>query len=67
MMSMRTVVLGGGLTEAIGKPWVDRVEASMRARIFPPAIAAKATVRLTKLREEAGVLGAAMLAWDALG
>jgi hypothetical protein len=46
---------------------VDRVEASMRARIFPPAIAAKAAVRLTKLREEAGVLGAAMLAWDALG
>lgn len=67
MMSMRTVVLGGGLTEAIGKPWVDRVEASMRARIFPQAIASKATVRLTKLREEAGVLGAAMLAWDALG
>ena len=67
MMSMRTVVLGGGVTEAIGKPWVDRVETAMRARIFPQAIAAKATVRLTKLRDEAGVLGAAMLAWDALG
>ncbi|MBU3684082.1 MAG: ROK family protein [Phycisphaerales bacterium] len=67
MMSMRTVVLGGGLTEAIGKPWVDRVESAMRARIFPQAIAGKASVRLTKLRDEAGVLGAAMLAWDALG
>jgi glucokinase len=64
MMSMRTVVLGGGLTEAIGKPWVERVEAAARARVFPQAIAPRIAVRMTKLREEAGVLGAAMLAWN---
>ena len=64
MMSMRTVVLGGGLTEAIGQPWVERVESAARARVFPQAIAPRIAVRMTKLREEAGVLGAAMLAWN---
>jgi predicted NBD/HSP70 family sugar kinase len=53
MMSMRTVVLGGGLTEAIGKPWVERVEAAARARVFPQAIAPRIAVRMTKLRGDA--------------
>jgi predicted NBD/HSP70 family sugar kinase len=67
MMSMRTVVLGGGFTEALGKPWVDRVEAAARAHVFPQAIAPRLSVRMTKLKDEAGVLGAAMLAWQSAG
>ncbi|NBP51671.1 MAG: ROK family protein, partial [Actinobacteria bacterium] len=55
MMSMRTVVLGGGVTEAIGKPWVERVEASARRAVFPAAIAPKISVRMTKLKDDAGV------------
>jgi glucokinase len=66
MMSMRTVVLGGGVTEAIGKPWVERVEAAARRDVFPSAIAPKVSVRMTKLKDDAGVLGAAMLAWDGM-
>jgi glucokinase len=67
MMSMRTIVLGGGFTEALGKPWVDRVEAAARAHVFPQAIAPRLSVRMTKLKDEAGVLGAAMLAWQSAG
>jgi predicted NBD/HSP70 family sugar kinase len=67
MMSMRTVVLGGGVTEALGKPYIERVEASVRRHVFPSALAPKVSIRMTKLKDEAGVLGAAMLAWDALG
>jgi glucokinase len=67
MASMRTVILGGGITEALGKPYADRVEDSIRRHVFPSAIAPKVSVRVTKLKDDAGVLGAAMLAWDALG
>lgn len=67
MMSMRTVVLGGGVTEALGKPYLDRVEAAVKAAVFPAALAPKVSLRMTKLKDEAGVLGAAMLAWDAEG
>lgn len=67
MMSMRAVVLGGGVTEALGKPYLERVEASARRHVFPAALAPKLAVRMTKLKDEAGVLGAAMLAWESLG
>ena len=67
MMSMRTVVLGGGVTEALGKPYLERVEAAVKASVFPTALAPKVSLRMTKLKDEAGVLGAAMLAWDAEG
>jgi glucokinase len=67
MMSMRTVVLGGGVTEALGKPYIARIEESVKRHVFPSALAPKVDLRMTKLADEAGVLGAAMLAWDALG
>ena len=67
MMSMRTVVLGGGVSEALGKPYLERVEESVRRHVFPSALAPKVNLRLTKLKDDAGVLGAAMLAWQALG
>jgi hypothetical protein len=35
--------------------------------VFPQAIAPKLAVRMTKLKDEAGVLGAAMLAWRSVG
>jgi glucokinase len=63
LMSVRTVVMGGGVTEALGKPYVQRVEEAVRRNVFPAAIASKVDVRMTRLKDEAGVLGAAMLAW----
>ena len=63
----RVVVLGGGVSEALGKPYLERVEESVRRHVFPSALAPKVNLRLTKLKDDAGVLGAAMLAWQALG
>lgn len=65
MMSMRTVVLGGGVTEALGKPYTDRVLEAVRRQVFPSSLAQKVSLRTTKLKDDAGVLGAAMLAWQA--
>lgn len=66
LLSIRTVVLGGGVTEALGKPYLERVAAAAAARVFPGAIGPKVDVRMTALKDEAGVLGAAMLAWNAV-
>ncbi len=63
LMSVRTIVLGGGVTEALGKAYVQAVEQATRRMVFPSAIASKLEVRTTKLKDQAGVLGAAMLAW----
>ncbi len=63
VLSVRTVVLGGGVTEAFGKPYVARVEESIKRNVFPSALAPRLSVRMTKLKDSAGVLGAAMLAW----
>ncbi len=52
-----------GVTEAFGKPYVARVEESIKRNVFPSALAPRLSVRMTKLKDSAGVLGAAMLAW----
>lgn len=66
-LSVRTVVLGGGVTEALGKTYVQRVAESVARNVFPAAIAPKVDVRVTALKDEAGILGAAMLAWSSAG
>ncbi len=66
LLSLQRVVLGGGLTEAMGQGWVDRVAARARKVAFPDS--AKALeVFATMLEDDAGVLGAAMLAAQRLG
>src|SRR5690606_33742544 len=35
LLSLPRIVMGGGLTEAIGQPFVDRVAESMRQHVFP--------------------------------
>jgi glucokinase len=63
VLSLPTVVLGGGLTEAIGEPWVKLVRRNVRELTFPER--AKAVdVLSSKLDDDAGLLGAAMLARD---
>jgi glucokinase len=64
LLSMPVILLGGGLTEAMGEKYVRRVEAATRANVFPPAIAEKVEVRATQLGPDAGLIGAGMLAWD---
>lgn len=55
------VVVGGGVTEAIGQPYVDGVAAAIRANTFPIAHENLQIVRAA-LGDDAGVLGAACMA-----
>jgi glucokinase len=55
------VIIGGGVTEALGEPYVDLVRASIRERALTDP---GGTVRITRaaLGDDAGMLGAALLA-----
>lgn len=61
LLSLERVVVGGGLTEAIGKPFVDRVHKAAKELVFPEACR-KFDIVASKLEDNAGVFGAAMLA-----
>lgn len=63
LLSLPHVVLGGGFTEALGEPWVKAVRASVRAHAFPAEVK-RVEVLGTTLRDEAGIIGAALLARD---
>lgn len=66
LLSLERVVLGGGLTEALGDPWVDLVKKQVRKVAFPD-LCKKVDVVGSKLMDHAGVFGAAMIAMDRLG
>jgi glucokinase len=66
LLSLPRVVLGGGLTEALGPVFVERVEQVVREVAFPDACKKVAVVEST-LEDAAGVLGAAMIAMDRAG
>ncbi len=66
LLALPRVVLGGGLTEALGEPFVDRVKKATRRFVFPDRCRAVKVVE-TKLKDDAGVLGAALLAMDKTG
>lgn len=61
VLSLPTVILGGGVTEALGKPWLHRVRESMEQNVFPSSLQ-KCQVLKSELGDDAGLLGAAMLA-----
>jgi glucokinase len=66
LLSLPHVVLGGGFTEALGEPWVRSVRMATRARVFPPELR-RVEVVGTRLKDQAGIIGAALLARDAAG
>lgn len=66
LLSLETIVLGGGVTEALGKPWVERVAKWVRKVSFPDK-AKEVDVVATRLADDAGVVGAAMLAAERSG
>ncbi|MBK7406493.1 MAG: ROK family protein [Phycisphaerales bacterium] len=66
LLSLERVVLGGGLTEAIGEPFVKGVREATRAVAFPD-VCKKVEVVASELLDNAGLLGAAMIAVDRLG
>lgn len=61
MLSIPLVVLGGGLTESLGQRFVDLVQKSLRLHAFP-AMCREARVVASILEDDAGVVGAAMIA-----
>lgn len=61
LLSLERVVLGGGLTEAMGKAFVKRVGQSVRRHSFP-ARCREVDVVGSALEDNAGVFGAALLA-----
>ncbi len=61
LFSLDRVVIGGGLTEALGKPFVTRVRRHFRACVFPARCRACRVVE-SRLGDDAGIVGAALLA-----
>lgn len=61
LLSLDTVVIGGGVTEALGKPFMARIRKSFRKFVFPRRCA-DAQLLMTELKDDAGVFGAALLA-----
>lgn len=66
LLGLQRVVIGGGLTEAMGETLVALVRESVRTHAFPE-IVKRVEVLGTKLQADAGVVGAAMLAGERLG
>lgn len=66
LLSLERVVLGGGLTEAIGEPFVKIVRDSTQDIAFP-TVCKGVEVVASELKDNAGLLGAAMIAMDRLG
>jgi glucokinase len=61
LLSLPRVVLGGGLTEAIGKPFVSEVKKSFKEHVFPDRCR-QCEIVASELEDDAGLLGAALLA-----
>lgn len=65
VMSLPCVVVGGGLTEALDKRWVEWITESFEKHVFPPELR-QCKVLVSKLGDNAGVVGAALLARERL-
>lgn len=61
LLSLDAIVLGGGLVEALGDRFVHLVRSRFDEVVFPQQLR-QCTIVPTQLRENAGLLGAAMLA-----
>ncbi|MBL8745645.1 MAG: ROK family protein [Phycisphaerae bacterium] len=61
LLSLPMIILGGGFAEAFGQPFADRVAHAMKPHVFPKALHSCRVVT-TRLADDAGLLGAALLA-----
>ncbi len=66
MLSLPCVVVGGGATEALGKPWMKQIRASFEKHVFPEALR-ETEIVASELEDNAGPIGAALLAAERLG
>ena len=65
LLSLDLVVLGGGLVDAIGKPYVDMVRDAVHREVFPHSLR-EIRVEASVLGDDAGLVGAAMLAFEGI-
>jgi glucokinase len=65
LLSLERIILGGGLTEALGQPYVRIVRDSLRKSVFP-SVLRKVDVVATELADDAGPMGAALIAMERL-
>jgi glucokinase len=63
LLSLPCVVMGGGVTEALGKPWMQWVRESFEMNVYPSHLKECKIVQ-SKFGDDAGLLGAAFLARD---
>lgn len=63
MMSLPAVVIGGGLTEALGRTWVEFVQKGFLDAVFPSELR-DVPVVAGVLDDDAGLVGAALVARD---
>jgi predicted NBD/HSP70 family sugar kinase len=64
VLALGNVILGGGMSEALGKPYMDRVRQSFERDVFPDECRA-CQLLMTRLADDSGLLGAALLAREA--
>lgn len=65
LLSLPCVVVGGGATEALGKPWMKRIRTAFEKQVFPAQLRDTVIVA-SELKDNAGPIGAALLAWERL-
>ena len=61
LLSLDTVILGGGLIEALGKPLIEGIRTQFDKDVFPTQLQA-CKFLTTELGPDAGLLGASLLA-----
>jgi len=64
VLALDTVMIGGGVSEALGKPYLALIRKSFESDVFPQRNR-ECELCMTTLEENAGLLGAAFLAQDA--
>lgn len=60
LLSLRRIVLGGSLTDCLGRDLADIVQARARRDVFPPELG-ELRIETSRLGDDAGVIGAALL------
>ena len=61
LLSLDCIVLGGGITETLGKQYIDLIQSQFNADVFPSALQS-CDFKMTRLGPDAGLLGASAIA-----
>ncbi|NJL31663.1 MAG: ROK family protein [Phycisphaerales bacterium] len=65
MLSLPCVVVGGGVTDSLGRVWVEWVRQAFEEHVFPQELR-KCRIVASRLGDDAGIVGAAFLARNRL-